>query len=348
MSELDALSATLDRGWDLAQRGDAEGAIACAKRALELDPKSPEVHNLYGYSAALAGDSDEALAHYRQALALDDTYFEAMLNCAEVLMHPIGDYDEAIGMCDEALDYAETSEEIADCVLLKVDALLAKGDAEGARRTLSRAPQGPFKGDHYMFMIGRAHYEIGDLEHAAPFLEDAAKLEPQNPDAQYYMGILRDEQGDTRAALEFFLRARGLDQGRLAPPWSPSPEAFAALVRRTVTSLDILLARHVREAEVYVVDLPGAELVVDGVDPRALVLLDVPAGPSTPPSGSMSMSSSLSPAPLGSTARLFVYQRNVERAAGSVDFLEESLRRALESEVEHVFEAMPKDKSQLN
>ena len=352
---MDALAATLDRGWDLAQRGDAEGAIACAKRALELDPKSPEVHNLYGYSAALAGNSDEALTHYRQALELDDTYFEAMLNCAEVLMHPIGDYDEAISMCDEAFDYAETNEEIADCVLLKVDALLAKGDVDGARRTLGRAPQGPFKGDHYMFMIGRAHYEIGDLERSAPFLEDAVKLEPQNPDAQYYMGILRDEQGDVRAALEFFLRARALDQGRLPPPWSPSPDAFAALVRSTVTGLDVLLARHVREAEVYVVDLPGAELVVDGVDPRALVLLDVPAPnprdtkptSNKPPRGSDSMVAAPS-SERGSTARLFVYQRNVERAAGSVDFLEESLRNALEREIEHVFDGTPKDKSQLN
>jgi hypothetical protein len=183
------------------------------------------------------------------------------------------------------------------------------------------------------------------------------------------MGILRDEQGETRAALEFFLRARALDQGRLPPPWSPSPEAFAALVRRTVTGLDVLLARHVREAEVYVVDLPGAELVVDGVDPRALVLLDLPNpanGPSSssPPSGAFSSASAASateaprrghgsspPGMLGphmATARLFVYQRNVERSAGSIDFLEESLRRALEREIEHVFDAMPQDKSQLN
>ena len=42
---MDQLSAHLDRGWDLAQKGDAPGASACAKRALELDPQSPEVHD---------------------------------------------------------------------------------------------------------------------------------------------------------------------------------------------------------------------------------------------------------------------------------------------------------------
>ena len=124
---MDQLSAHLDRGWDLAQKGDAAGAIACARRALELDPQSPEVHNLLGFTTALAGESEEALEHYRQAIALDETYLEAMLNAAEVLMHPLGEWDEAVDLCDDALEYAETPEEIADCVLLKVDALMGRG-----------------------------------------------------------------------------------------------------------------------------------------------------------------------------------------------------------------------------
>ena len=127
---MDQLSAHLDRGWDLAQKGDAPGASACAKRALELDPQSPEVHNLLGYTAALGGESEEALEHYRQAIALDETYLEAMLNAAEVLMHPLEEWEEAINLCNEALDYADAKEEVADCVLLKVDAYLGKGDKE--------------------------------------------------------------------------------------------------------------------------------------------------------------------------------------------------------------------------
>src|SRR5215470_17063043 len=96
----DQLTAHLDRGWDLAQKGDSAGASACAKRALEIDPQSPEVHNLMGFAAALEGD--------RQAIALDETYFEAMLNAAEVMIAPLGDHDGAIVQIEEALDYAET------------------------------------------------------------------------------------------------------------------------------------------------------------------------------------------------------------------------------------------------
>jgi Tfp pilus assembly protein PilF len=70
---MDQFSAHLDRGWDLAQRGDAAGAELSARRALELDGQSPEAHNLLGYVSALQGNFDEAIEHYAQAIALDDT-----------------------------------------------------------------------------------------------------------------------------------------------------------------------------------------------------------------------------------------------------------------------------------
>lgn len=336
---MDQLSAHLDRGWDLAQKGDAAGASACAKRALELDPQSPEVHNLLGYTAALSGESDEALEHYRQAIALDETYLEAMLNAAEVLMHPLGEWDEAIELCDDALEYAETKEEIADCLLLRVDALLGKGDLEEAKRCMARLPEPPFENASYVFLIGRAYYELGEVEKAAPFIEEAVKNDPGHADASYYLGLLRDDTGDPRAAVEAFLRSRAVDLTKLPPAWAPSPEAFAQLVRRVIQGLDALLARWVRDADVYIVDVPGAELVVDGVDPRAMVILDA----RTPEEGGEG-------APL--QARLFIYQRNVERGAGSVAALEAELSGALEREITAVFldreGPTPSEKHQLN
>jgi len=323
---MDQLSAHLDRGWDLAQKGDAAGASACAKRALELDAQSPEVHNLLGYSAALTGESEEALEHYRQAIALDETYLEAMLNAAEVLMHPLGEWDEAIDLCDDALEYAETKEEIADCLLLRVDALLGKGDVDEAKRSMARLPEPPFESPSYVFLIGRAFYELGETEKALPFIEEAVREDPNHADANYYLGLLRDDAGDVRGAIEAFLRARALDMTRPPAAWAPSPDAFAQLVRRVIGGLDALLSRWVRDADVYIVDVPGAELVVDGVDPRAMVIVDAraPEEADGPASG-------------GVQARLFIYQRNVERGAGSVAALEAELAGALEREITAVF-----------
>ena len=69
---MDQFSAHLDRGWDLVQRGDPRGAELSARRALEIDAQSPEAYNLLGYVAALKGEFEEAVEHYRQAIALDD------------------------------------------------------------------------------------------------------------------------------------------------------------------------------------------------------------------------------------------------------------------------------------
>src|SRR3982750_5064228 len=97
-------------------------AFTASGRALEIDAQSPEAYNLLGYVAALQGEFEEAIEHYRQAIALDDTYLEAMLNAAEVYIHPLGDYADAILMCDLALDLAVTDDEGVDALLLKFGA----------------------------------------------------------------------------------------------------------------------------------------------------------------------------------------------------------------------------------
>ena len=332
---MDQITAHLDRGWDLAQKGDAPGAGACARRALEIDPKSPEVHNLLGYAAALGGDTEEALEHYRDAIALDETYLEAMLNAAEVLVSPRGEWDEAIEMCDDALDYAETTEEVADCVLLKVDALLGKGATEEAAKMLTRIPAGPYENPSYDYLVGRAYYEVGQPEKAAPLIEEAVRRAPLHADARYYLGLVRDERGDRPGATDAFLHARALDLQEPPPSWSPTPDVFGGIVRQVVAKMDATLGKYVNEAEVYCFDVVGQELVVDGVDPRAVVILD--AGVDDPD------------ATRARRGRIFVYQRGVERAAGSLEAIADELTHALEHEIGAVFtDAQKTERERLN
>jgi tetratricopeptide (TPR) repeat protein len=319
---MDQFSAHLDRGWDLVQRGDPRGAELSARRALELDSQSPEAHNLLGYVSALKGEFEEAIESYRQAIALDDTYLEAMLNAAEVYIHPLAEFDEAIAMCDLALDLAETDDEVVDGLLLKFDALLGKGELEGARAVCERFPSGPFENPNHLFLVGRAYHEVGDISRAFPLIEESVKRNPKNAEAWYYLGLVRDERGDAGAATSAFLRSRELDLEVPPPPWSLSRETFEVAARRAIDTLPESLRVYVREGEVYAADVPGVEVVVDGVDPRALLLLD----------GINTEDKSL---PL--TARVFVYQRNVERLSGSVDQVESEIGAALEREITATF-----------
>jgi tetratricopeptide (TPR) repeat protein len=314
---MDQFSAHLDRGWDLVQRGDPHGAELSARRALELDAQSPEAYNLLGYVAALQGEFDDAIEHYRQAIALDDTYLEAMLNAAEIYIHPLGEFDEAIEMCEQALELAETDDETVDALLLMFDALLGKGEIDAARALCARFPSGPFENPTHAFLVGRALYEAGDLERATPMIEESARADSANPEAFYYLGMVRDERGDVAGATAAFLHARELDLELPPPPWTLTRETFETTARNAIAELDEALRAHLREQELFVADVPGVEVVVDGVDPRALVLLDAIGGPEGSPP----------------TARVFVYQRNIERLAGSLELVVTELRAALEREV---------------
>jgi Flp pilus assembly protein TadD len=313
---MDQFSAHLDRGWDLVQRGDSLGAEQSARRALEIDSQSPEAYNLLGYVAALQGEFDDAIEHYRQAIALDDTYLEAMLNAAEVYIHPLGEFDDAIEMCNQALELAETDDEVVDALLLKFDALLGKGEFDQARALCGRFPTGPFENPTHAFLVGRAFYEAGDLQRAAPMIEDSARANPNNPEAYYYLGLIRDERGDTPGATQAFLHARELDLEMPAPPWTLTRETFLLTAQTAAAELEEPLRAFVRQDEIHVADVPGVEVVVDGVDPRALVLLDAnPAEGQAP------------------TARVFVYQRNIERLAGSLELVQAEIKAALEREI---------------
>jgi tetratricopeptide (TPR) repeat protein len=320
---MDQFSAHLDRGWDLVQRGDSRGAELSARRALEIDNQSPEAYNLLGYVAALQGDFDDAIEYYQQAIALDDTYLEAMLNAAEVYIHPLAEFDDAIRICDQALDLADGDDEIVDALLLKFDALLGKGEFDEAKALCDRFPLGPFENQNHSFLVGRAFYEVGNVTRAAPLIEDAIKRNPRNPEAFYYHGLISDEGGDIRSATQAFLRSRELDLELPAPAWSLTRETFEMSARRAVSALDDKLRSFVREDEIYVADVPGVEVVVDGVDPRALLLIDAVNAP-----GDNST---------GPSARLFVYQRNVERMAGSVELVEGEIKAALEREITATF-----------
>jgi Tfp pilus assembly protein PilF len=319
---MDQLTAHLDRGWDLAQQGDVRGAEASARQALEIDPNAPEVHNLLGFVAALDGEADTAVEHYRSALALDEGYFDAMLNLAEVLVHPLGELDEAIDQCDEAISWAENDEELADAMLIKVDALLAKGDEAAARRAVAALPDGPFEGGRYDFLIGRAKFEVGDIDGAEDWIGRALERDEQHADAHYYRALICETQGDHLRATSSFLRVRLLDEASPPMPGALATLAFEQAARAALGRLDPALRRFVEHAELFVVPLPGLEVVADGIDPRAPMLLDGLASPDRPGPP---------------CARVFIYQRNVERLVASAAEIADELVSTLEHEITATF-----------
>lgn len=316
---MDQFEAHLDRGWDLITKGDFKGARAAARRALQANKRAPEAHHLLGYCAQHEGDADEALEHYRDAIALDDGYIDAYLDAAEVLIHPIGSFDEAIAMCDEVLEFAETDDVIVDALLLKFDALLASERRDDATRLLDALPKGPYANPQQSFLVARALFEARKASEARPLLEQAVKDDPDNADAFYYLALASEEGGDRKTATLAFLECRELDLRAPAAPFSLERETFQRTVEKALARVPESKLALIKDAMVLVSDVPGMEIVADGVDPRAGIVFDGMADPGAPP-------------PLA--ARVFVYQRNIERSVGGIEMLEDEIAAQIEEELD--------------
>lgn len=317
---MDKLSAHLDRGWDLLDRNDLRGARSSARRALEIDRESADAYCLLGQVAAREGEADEALESFRSAISLDEGYVDALLGAAEVLIHPLNDLDEAVRLCDEVLDLAETPEETVDATLLKFDALLAGGHDAAGRALLDGLPEGPFEGALYPFLIGRAWYDASEPARAEAPLREAIKLEPNHPDAHYFLGLVQEELGDLAGSARSFLEARARDLEGPSLPWALPPDQFQRAVERAGAALEPDVAHALEDALVVVSDVPGVEAVLDGIEPRIPVLVD-----------------DLREHPAARVPlRVFIYKRNIERICGGVEAIEEELVYQLTEEVRFV------------
>lgn len=353
---MDQLTAHLDRGWDLVSRGDLAGALLSAKKGIELAEDSPEAHHLLGYVRAAEGESEEALEHYHHAIELDDTFFEAMVNAAELMLHPLGDFDGAIAMIDDALELTQSDDEVADATLIKIEALMHLGRTEEATRLISLLPEGPFENAQVDYLIGRAKFEAGDREGAEGHIRAAIEKEPSQPEPHYYLAEILETQGDRRGATVHMLQARELDAALPPVPWHVSRDQFEARVRGALGRLAPGLQALVDGTLVVVCDVPGAEVVADGVDARVPLLIDVAAAePSAADAASADTASadtasadaasadtaSADTAP-PKVARMFVYQNNVERSVASVADVERALEDELTRELSVAFPAEAK------
>ncbi len=321
----DALEETLDRAWELVQDGDLAEALKLAEQTLELDSDSPDAHNLVGYIHAAGGNAEKALEHYYRAIEADEFFVEAMLNAADLLIHPIGDATNALRLLDDALTLADTDEERIEALVLKSECLLALGDRERATEVVATLPEGPYPTARLAFMVGKARFETGEIEAAESLLRDARSREPHNADAAYFLGLVLETRGDRDGATVEFLTTRELDARAEVAPWALSHEQFERRVRSAIKRLAPALSAKLEGSLVVVSDLPGIEVVAEGVDPRLAVLLD-----DVPPAGEARPSAR-------NVGRCFVYQRNLERSALGPNELTDEIRYALERELLLVF-----------
>ena len=308
----------LTRVWDLVEAGELTAARAVAGAAIAADG-SAEAHHAMGYVLSLEGELDEALAHYDEAIAADEDFFDALLNAANLRLR-LGDVDGAIQDASYALDIAEGADEIAYALLALIDTNEAIDRTEEVRALVGDLPEGPFESPALALEVGAMKLDYGDHEEARAHLVPAAAALVGDPGAQYLLGRFLEADGDRKGATAAYLTARQLMLRTPRPVWAESKERFTERVYEALESLPDGLMEHVEGALVLVEELPGVEIVSEGFDPYAPVLVDrIDLGKGE------------------SLVRVVVYQRNVEHGLVSLAAADPALRAILAEELDYYF-----------
>lgn len=270
----------LHKALDLAQHGDAAGAMQIAEHLLDQDPKFEPALKLKGMLLEQSGRNEEALVVYEQALKLAP-------NDADLLVKD-GLYKLTIGQRQVALElllraakarpadgeiqyYLAQAYHLAGHDHLALDAirkslkadpynasikqkygelLCSSGDNQEGLRWLAEAQQADGKLPHIDYEIGAADFKLMDLAGAAKSLSHAVEIDP----------------GDLNA-----LEMLATTQAKLAE-WQAARESFTRLLALKPDSVDSLLG--LGQCELELKDYANAETTLQAVlhlDPTKLM-----------------------------------------------------------------------------
>lgn len=325
-SEPDLIGELLDRGWDLLRKNDFDGARAAAEEARRIEPRSGEPVTLLGAIAAAGGDVDGALELYRRAGQLDPDYVAPFIYASEIRAFEREEYEEALRLVARALDVAEEEEDFVDALLLKAEICIAQGDAQTAVETLDELPPTQLPDETLELRAGRAFLDLGELEAAEDHFQQTIVLDPKNADAYHGLGMVYEEQDDTRAMVKAWLRVRELDLEDAGVPWTMTQEEFEGIGEHALEELPERIAKLLENVPIVAADYPSIEIVAEGNDPRMLGFFSGVPYPEK--------------SHLGGAPHLdcvFLYKLNIERMAKDKDEATKEVRITLLHETGHFF-----------
>jgi Flp pilus assembly protein TadD len=200
--------------WAASKAGSFEEAEHAGQRALELDPKSPTVHNTLGLMfSSLANRQrnrtarkqklDQAIRHYRQALAIQPSYAQAHNNLGMALDEQ-GNFDEAIQHYRQALRIKPNYAQAHNNLGITLDNQGKSDEAiEHYKQALRIRPD--YAKAHNN--IGIALSEQGRFDEAIRHYEEALRTRPDYANAHNNLGVALAQQGHAKEAIVHFRKA---------------------------------------------------------------------------------------------------------------------------------------------
>ena len=196
----------------LSQQREADQAIEHYRQAVALRPDYAEAHYNLGRLLVERGQLNDAIAHYERAAAINPADAEAQNNLG-ITLFGIGRADDAIAHYQKALeirpDYAESS-----CNLANV--LIAKGDFDGAivryRACLAVIPDQ----EEAQYNFASALLRTGRTDEAIVEYQKVLQMHPESADSHANLGIAFLTKGRTRDAMAEYTKALQIAPENLA------------------------------------------------------------------------------------------------------------------------------------
>ena len=173
--------AHVNLGIALMHKGRLDEAVACCRRAIEIDPKMAMVHANLADALQRKGLLDEAVACYRRALELDPGYANAHYNLG-VMLAGKGQVDEAVACYRRAIKF----------------------DPRGVPAHIN---------------LGSLLTGKGRLDEAVACLRRAIELDPKIAEAHCSLAEALRYKGDFRAALDSMRTGHALGSERKGWPY---------------------------------------------------------------------------------------------------------------------------------
>jgi tetratricopeptide (TPR) repeat protein len=175
------------------QQNRFDDAIAAFERALRLDPNDVRAQNNLGLCYDAENKNEAAIAAYRKAIALDQA--------------------------------ANTHSEQP---YLNLGVLLAKSNQPAAAVTLLLQAEGIAPNSNKVrYELGKAYFDLGQLDKAQPELEAAIRIEPESRESHYLLGRVYQRLGKPELAAKEFKITESLirlhDAGASGMSAAPGP-----------------------------------------------------------------------------------------------------------------------------
>lgn len=196
-------------GLTLARAGNTLEAIPHYREAIRLRPVYAEAWSNLGVALAEQGDLVGAAASLREAVRLKPRFPTAWNNLGMVRARQ-GDRGEAIAAYREALRLQPTHAEAHGNLGATLD---AQGQGEEALRHLQEAARLRSDSAHAQGNLGTFFARRGDAATAARYFGEALRLRPDSPDAHNNLGLALAQQGQLDVAASHFREAVRLRPG---------------------------------------------------------------------------------------------------------------------------------------